>query len=570
MLARVFTLSLGAWFACAGCVQNPPPQTNPPRGEGVGGPSPSKEVDPDAKTSPIRFRDVAAEAGVVFRLQNGSRGKHDLPEIMGGGLAWIDVDGDGWLDLYFCNGGPIEPGQHDPPGALFRNLGDGKFEALPDPPPGPSYAMGCAVGDYDGDGRDDLFVTGWRGQRLYRNEGGGKFADVTDRAGLASDLWTTSAAFADLDGDGDLDLFVAAYLDYDPAIAPFVAAPDGQRDFAGPESFPAQPDRLYRNNGDGTFADVSRSAGVDRPDGRGLGVLIADLVGDAKLDIYVANDGSPCFLFENKGDLKFEEVALRAGVALNALGEPLAGMGVALGEIDGMETLLVTNFLDRSTIAFASRSRGVFVDVTSTLGLELATRSVNGFGVALADFDGDGLLDLVQANGHVLDRERLGVPFAMRPTLLRNDGRRFIGASIRAGSAFARPILGRGLAVGDLDNDGRPDVAIACLDAPALLLRNVTESPPGLTLELVARPPSNPAAIGAIVRAMVGTRTLVRRVIGGGSYLSASDRRIHLGFGGSTRVDRLEVAWPSGRREVWTNVPDGRRLRLVEGTGAPL
>ena len=408
-----------------------------------------------ADPPPIAFRDVAAESGVVFRFHNGSRGRHDLPEIMGGGVAMIDLDGDGHLDLYFANGGPIVDGP-DPPGALFRNKGDGTFVPLPDPPPGPPYAMGCAVGDYDRDGRDDLFVTGWRGQRLYRNEGG-KFVDVTDSAGLSCDLWTTSAAFADLDGDGDLDLYVAAYLDYDPALAPFCAAPDGRRDYCGPEDFAAQPDRLYRNNGDGTFTDVSKSAGVDRPDGRGLGVIVADLVGDAKLDIFVANDGSANFLFENQGDLRFEEVATPAGVALDGRGEPLAGMGVALGVVDGRETLLVGNLLDRSTIAFASAGRGAFEDATSRLGLDVATRRVTGFGLALADFDGDGHLDLIQANGHVLDRERLGVPFAMRPLLLRGSGGRFVDVSQQAGPAFARPILGRGLAGGDLDDDGRPD-----------------------------------------------------------------------------------------------------------------
>ena len=284
----------------------------------------------DGKSGPAReivFRDVAAEAGINFRFSNGSRGRHDLPEIMGGGVALIDIDGDGRLDLYFCNGGPIEPDRPDPPGALFRNLGGFRFERLPDPPPGPPYAMGCAVGDYDGDGRDDLFVSGWRGQRLYRNGGGGRFIDVTERAGLASDLWTTSAAFADLDGDGDLDLFVAAYLEYDPGLAPFVAAPDGRRDFAGPEAFPGQPDRLYRNDGGGRFSDVSKAAGVDRGDGRGLGVLVADLVGDAGLDVYVANDGSPCSLLENKGGLRFEEVALASGVALDGRGTGSRGWG---------------------------------------------------------------------------------------------------------------------------------------------------------------------------------------------------------------------------------------------------
>jgi hypothetical protein len=427
--------------------------------------------------------------------------------------------------------------------------------------------MGCAVGDIDGDGRDDLFVTGWRGQRLYRNRGGGKFADVTAEAGLECDLWTTSAAFADLDGDGDLDLYVAAYLDYDPATAPFTAAPDGRRDYPGPEDFPAQPDRLYKNNGDGTFTDVSKSAGVDIAGGRGLGVLVADLVGDAKPDIYVANDGSPCFLFENKGGLKFEDVALASGVALDGRGGVLAGMGVVLGELDGRETLVVTNFLDRSTIAFAPVARGTFEDATAPLGLDRATRRVNGFGIALADFDGDGRLDLVQANGHVLNRERLGVPFAMRPLVLRNTGRHLVDVSDLAGPAFARPALGRGLAVGDLDGDGRPDVVIARLDAPALILRNVSPGPPGLTLELVARPPSHHSATGAIVRATIGMQTHVRRVVGGGSYLSASDRRVHLGLGEASKVDRLEVEWPSGRKEAWTDLASGRSLRLAEGSG---
>ncbi len=516
----------------------------------------------------ITFRDITPGSGVSFRFHTGSRGRHDLPEIMGGGVALIDVDDDGRLDLYFCNGGPIGDGPGpDPPGALYRNNGNGTFTPLPNPPSGPPYAMGAAVGDYDGDGRDDLFITGWRGQRLYRNMGGGTFADVTERAGLATIRWTTSAAFADLDGDGDLDLHVAAYLDYDPDAAPFAAAPDGKRDYPGPEDFPAQPDLLYRNNGDGTFTDISKSSGIDLPQGRGLGVLIADLVGDARPDIFVANDGSPAFLFENRGDLKFIEVALASGVALDGRGNALAGMGVALGEIDGRDTLFVTNFLDRSTVAYAAIRRDVFEDVGPRLGLDAATRRVNGFGIALEDFDGDGRLDLIQANGHVLDRERLGVPFAIRPLVLKNDGSRFVDVSAGAGPAFDRAILGRGLAVGDLNDDGRPDVVIASLDSSPLLLINTSPTPPGLTLELVGRPPSNRAAIGAKILARVGDRALVRRLVGGGSYLSASDRRVHLGLSGAIKVDRLEIVWPSGRREFWGDVARGHRLKVVEGTG---
>ena len=524
-----------------------------------------------ADPPPIGFREVAAESGVSFRFVDGSRGRRDLPEIMGGGVALIDFDADGDLDLYLCNGGPIvpTPGPPDPPCRLYRNDGGWRFAdvtALADAP-GPGYAMGAAVGDFDGDGRVDLFVTGWRDQRLYRNAGGGRFEDVTERAGVGSDLWSTSAAFADLDGDGDLDLYVANYLAYDPALAPFCAAPDGRRDYCGPEDFAAQPDRLYRNDGDGHFTDVSKSAGIDRPGGRGLGVIAVDLVGDPAPDLFVANDGTPCWLFENKGRLKFEEIGAASGVALDGRGEALAGMGIAAGDVDedGRVDLVVTNFLGRSTIGFRALGGGIFADTSDALGLSGPTRPVLGFGVALADFDADGRLDLLQANGHVLDRARLGQPFAMRPTLLRNVEGRLVDAGSSAGPWFARPILARGLAVGDLDGDGRLDAVVNALGSPAALLRNVATGGRSLSLELVGKPPAARHPVGAKVHATIGGRTIVRALVGGGSYLAASERRVHLGLGGADRVDRLEIAWPSGRVEVWRDVPDGR-TRIEEGT----
>jgi hypothetical protein len=528
---------------------------------------------------PILFEEVAASAGISFRFETGSRGQHDLPEVMGGGIAIFDADGDGSPDIYLCNGGPIgaAAGKADPPGRLYRNKGDWRFEDLNDRAgvPGPSYAMGAAAGDYDGDGRDDLFVTGWRDQRLYRNLGGGRFEDVTRRAGLTSDSWSTSAAFVDLDGDGDLDLYVATYLVYDPESAPFCAAPDGRRDYCGPEDFPAQPDHLYRNNGDGTFTDVSQQAGIDLTGGRGLGVLIAELTGDNRPDIYVANDSSPCWLFANKGNLIFEEIGEEAGVARDGDGEVLSGMGVAQGDLDGdgLLDLVVANFYDRSTVAFRAQGtpRGLYRDASSWLGLKVATRRVLGFGLLLVDFDGDGRVDLLQTNGHVLDRDRLGVPFSMRPTLLRNTAIPLQDASATAGSWFERAGLGRGLAVGDLDGDGRPDVVAAALDAPAAVLRNASAGGHHLGVELVDR--AGRPAFGARVRLIAGGRIATGSLAAGGSYLSTSQPRIWFGLGHeAASVTRIEVEWPWGSSEGWNRPTPSPRglLRLRQGTGRPI
>ncbi|GIW85745.1 MAG: RNA-binding protein [Isosphaeraceae bacterium] len=504
------------------------------------------------------FDEVAAAAGIDFRFHTGSRGRKDLPEIMGGGVALFDADGDGRLDIYWTNGGPIDPTDpDDPPCRLYLNRGDWRFEDVTATAgaPGPGYAMGCAVGDIDGDRRTDLVVTGWGGCRLYRNLGGGRFEDATAWAGLDGSGWATSAALADLDGDGDLDLYVCHYVEYDARRAPYCAAPDGQRDYCGPEVFAAEPDRLYRNDGRGRFHDVTEAAGLVDRTGRGLGVVVADFDEDGRADLFVANDGTPNSLFRNLGQMRFEEVAARAGVAVDGRGQVLAGMGAAVGDLDGdgRVDLLVANLLGRGTVGWLGMGRGVYVDASQQLGLYRATRDVTGFGLALADFDGDGDLDALQANGHVLDRERLGEPLAMRPLFLRNERGRL--GIVQAGPWSDRPILGRGVAVGDLDGDGRPDAVVARLDGPALVLRN----------RALSRMTTVVAAPGAVMRATVAGQTTVHVIAGGGSYLAASAPAAYLALGQADTIDAIEVRWANGQRDEWRNLPAQTTIRLEPG-----
>ncbi len=541
----------------------------------IGAPKCSEAQAPDVRSS-IRFDDVSRRSGVDFQFHKGSRGKHDLVEIMGGGVGLIDVDRDGRLDVFVCNGGPIGEGSgvDDPTCRLYRNNTDGAFTDITKRAraPGPNYAMGVAVGDVDGDGFDDLFVTGWRDQRLYRNTGNLSFEDVTAKAGLSSNLWSTSAAFADLDDDGDLDLYVASYVDFDSARAPFCFAPDGKRDYCGPKDFQAQPHRLYKNIGGGRFQDVSRQSGIaDSKGGRGLGVLIADLSGDRKPDVYVANDGSPCWLFENQGGFHFNEVGARAGLAFNGDGDPMAGMGIGYGDInsDGFPDVVVSNFYNRSTIGFLQVEKGVYRDASRELSLVGPTRPVLGFGIGLVDLNGDGLLDLFQMNGHVLDRERLGEPLAMRPTLLEN--RRQMGlvdVGSQAGPWFSPRRLGRGLAVGDLDLDGKPDVAAASLDLPLAILRNTTADCRTFALDLTPKPPGCKNQIGLQIK--VKTHELVSTywTSSGGGYLSAGDSRPRPPVLASGKIESIEVLWHSGERELFLDaIGKNGVVSLHEGKG---
>lgn len=432
------------------------------------------------------FVEISADrSGLDFRFASGSRGQFDLPEIMGGGFAVADFDSDGLPDLFFCQGGPIEKPARDhqarsksddPPGVWYRNMGDLRFRRIEVECAGPSYAMGAWPADFDNDGRVDLFVTGWRGWALLRNQGGWKFEDLTGALGHDVPAWSTAAVWRDFDSDGRLDLFVGGYLEYDPEKAPYCAAPDGRRDYCGPEDFPAVANRLFAGDGKGAFTDVSGRLGPTRKTGRTLGAIAADFDADGDDDLFVANDGTACELLIREADGTFRDEAAQRGLAFDAAGNALAAMGVARSRVESRTDLFVTNFFGRGTVQFRQTPGQVFSDVSSETGLRQATLRRNGFGIAVADFDGDGISEVVQANGHVLSRERLGTPFAMPPALLRRvgAGEKYQAAGGEVFPVAERAMHGRGLVVADFDLDGKPDILISRLDGPPVLLCNVT------------------------------------------------------------------------------------------------
>ncbi len=546
---------------------------------------------PGPRAARVQFRDVAAETGLRFVHVNGAAGRYHLPEIMGAGGALLDYDNDGDLDVLVLQGRPLEGRTRaastrprlfrndlsSPPGAAstlhFTDVTDGAGFAPGD------YGMGVAVGDYDNDGDPDVYITNYGPNRLYRNNGNGTFVDVTTAAGEGLDdpRWSTSAAFSDYDGDGDLDLFVANYVDYTIAGSKRCSDPTGVRDYCGPLQFRPVPDRLFRNNGDGTFTDVSDPSGITKAYGSGLGVVGADLTGDGRSDFYVANDGRANQLWINKGDGTFQDGALLAGVAFNMDGQPEGSMGLAIGDPDndGDLDIFITNITGETHAFYANDGRGRFQDRRLVTGVGPSTLRSTGFGTDWFDYDNDGWLDLFVANGAVTIIEALRgdpFPFRQKNQVLQNiDGGRFHDVTADAGPALQLVEVSRAAVFGDVDNDGDVDVFVTNNGGPVRLLLN--ESGPhnhwlGVRLEGVQ---DNRQGLGARVGVVKSNGvTLWRRAHTDGSYLSSNDPRVHVGLGSDGEVVRVIVEWPRGAREAWTNVAADHFVTLKQGTGTLL
>lgn len=529
--------------------------------------APPASSEPSPMPGPAWLEDVTEPAGVRFVHRSGHRDRFYLPEIMGGGVALFDMDHDGDLDLYLVQSGSLavnEPGGN----RLFRNRGDGTFDEATSGSgaEGGGYGMGVAAGDVDNDSHVDLLVTTLGGNRLLKGDGRGRFIDVTTKAGVASSGWGTSAAFLDYDADGWLDLFVVRYLNWQRSAEIECYSLGGTPDYCSPRTYDLpSASTLFRNNRNGTFTDVSEAAGIHRAVGNGLGVVAGDIDGDGRIDVFVANDGTPNHLWMNRGNGRFDETALVMGCAVDQDGRPKAGMGVHLADADSDADLdlLVVN-LDSESDSWFRNEKTFFRDDTAKVGLRVVSRPFTRFGAAMLDFDNDGWLDIYEANGRVGRQSHMYSedPYAEPNLLFRGaEGPRFEEVQPRGGTSRSLVLTSRAAAFGDIDNDGGLDIVVANRDAAPNVLRNVVPTR-GHWIAFQVLDAHGRDALGATVTLTVGGRTVTRDVRAAYSYMASNDPRVHVGLGSAMSVQNVVVSWPGGRQQSFGDFPADRIVRL--------
>ncbi len=540
--------------------------------------------------APVVFADITRAAGLEkFRHKSGGSEKSTILETPGSGVALLDYDNDGWLDIYLLNGSTfaaLKGKEAAPRAMLFHNNHDGTFTDVTDKAgvANERWGFGVVVGDYDNDGWPDIYVSNFGKNRLYHNNHDGTFTDVAEKAGVTLGGWSTGATWGDYDHDGFLDLFVPGYVKFDPENPPIAGKgnlPAGYCQFrgvpvmCGPRGLPGESDHLFHNNGDGTFTDVSAKSGVADANGYyGLASVFVDVDDDGWLDLLVANDSVPKYLYRNKHDGTFEDISYISGFALNDEGREQASMGIAVGDYnrDGKVDFSITNFSDDYNTLYRNDGDASFTDVSHAAGIANATIPFLGWGTGFLDYDNDGLLDLFFANGHVypgVDKQDWGTTWAQRLLLFRNlDGKKFSEVPAATGSGLAVVVSARGAAFGDLFNDGRIDVVMNVMDSTPVLLRNVVKnSNHWLTLKLVGSGKSPRDAIGTKLFVTTGTIRQRGDVFSGGSYASSSDQRLHFGLGAARKVDKVEILWPDGVKEQ-VEIPELDRIfTVVEGKG---
>ncbi len=525
--------------------------------------------------SVVTFEEVPAKtSGIVWAHSNAHSPERHLPETVGAGCAFFDYDNDGWMDIYLVNSGSADffTPTASLMNALFHNNHDGTFTDVTEKAgvAGGTFGMGVAAADYDGDGWVDIYVTSYGRNLLYRNNGNATFTDVTDKAGTAAPGWSTCAVWFDYDNDGKLDLFVSSFVYYDKTLNVLCTDDVNRRYYCIPRHYKPSSSKLFHNDGNGTFTDVSKASGIADSPGKSFGAVATDLNNDGRMDLFVANDTMPNFLFINKGGGKFEESGLAAGVGFSASGKARSGMGVDAADYDGdgWQDLFVANIEQEFFSLYHNQKDLTFTDEPGEIGP--ATQFLSGWGLRFFDYDNDGNPDLFLVNGHpddFIEMRNTRVKYREPLLLFRNTGKGFQDVSGQSGSVFKKYFSGRGMATGDFDNDGDLDVLIANNgEPPALLLNRGADRNNWTGLHLIAKK-SNPAAVGAVITWQAGPLKRSRLKTAGGSYLASHDPREILGLGSATKIDYVEIRWPSGKVDKLTNPPINRYTKVVEGAG---